>query len=107
LDAVIDPLGGSYTIEKITEEINHKAWELFKKIESFGGMASITSESYFQEIVNETAQKRISLYEKNEKMLIGINKYPNPTKEINSYSENKSYLGIPELIIERELNKRG
>jgi hypothetical protein len=40
-------------------------------------------------------------------MLIGINKYPNPTKEINSYSENKSYLGIPEQIIERELNKRG
>jgi hypothetical protein len=37
LDAVSDPLGGSYTIEKITEEINHKAWELFKKIESFGG----------------------------------------------------------------------
>lgn len=107
LDAVIDPLGGSYTIEKITEEINHKAWELFKKIESFGGMASIPSESYFQEIVNETAQKRISLYEKNEKMLIGINKYPNPTKETNSYSENKSYLGIPELIIERELNQRG
>jgi methylmalonyl-CoA mutase len=107
LDAVIDPLGGSYTIEELTIELNNKGWELFKKIESFGGMATITSESYIQEIVNETAKKRISLYEKNEKMLIGINKYPNPVKESNSYTENKSYLGIPELIIERELIKRG
>lgn len=39
-DAVIDPLGGSYALEDLTEQIGGKSWDLFQKLESLGGISS-------------------------------------------------------------------
>ena len=61
LDQVIDPAGGSYYIESLTEEIAKKAWELFKEIEENGGILESLINGNIQTSIaeiNESETKR-------------------------------------------------
>ena len=102
-DAVIDPLGGSYAIEHLTEQIAEKGWNLFRKLEELDGILSGSAQDHLRNNVTEKAAMREEEIRSGKKILIGINKFSNPTPEKNTFKEMPAYLGMPSLILEHAL----
>src|SRR5512133_2825810 len=72
---VIDPLGGSYVVEAMTDEIEGRAQEYIRKIDEMGGMVQAISKGYVQREIQEAAyawQKRV---ESKEQVVVGVNAY--------------------------------
>lgn len=102
-DGVIDPLGGSYAIEDLTQKIGMKSWELFQRLEEKGGIFSADTIEFFKNAVEQKAELRRHEIIENKKTLIGINKYRNNAPETNNFKHVPDYLGMRKLIFEREL----
>lgn len=102
-DGVIDPLGGSYAIEDLTQKIGIKSWELFQQIEEKGGIVTSNAIEFFKNAVLEKAEIRKQEIISNKKTLIGINKYSNNAPVTNNFKSAPDYLGMQTLIFEREL----
>ena len=80
LNKIIDPAGGSFYVEKLTEEVAEKTWALFQKIEKNGGMLKSLKLGIPQKMIEETAKRRNKNLELRKDILIGINKYANPNE---------------------------
>ncbi|WP_155591459.1 methylmalonyl-CoA mutase [Lysinibacillus cavernae] len=72
---VIDPWGGSYYVEKLTEEITKSAWELIEEIEALGGMAKAIETGLPKMKVEEAAAKRQAKIDSKTETIVGVNKY--------------------------------
>ncbi|MCM3389276.1 methylmalonyl-CoA mutase [Ureibacillus chungkukjangi] len=72
---VIDPWGGSYYVEKLTEELTRKAWELINEIEELGGMAKAIETGLPKMKVEESAAKRQAKIDSKTETIVGVNKY--------------------------------
>ncbi len=79
IDKVIDPAGGSYYVEKLTEELVEKAWALFLHIEEKGGAIEAIRHEFIQEEVEKTFAKRMENVAIRKESIIGTNVYPNPS----------------------------
>lgn len=80
LDKVIDPVGGSYYLEHLTDALATRAWELFQGIEAHGGYHQALQNGHIAAQVAESAAKRASAIQKGKTTVLGINQYP-PAKE--------------------------
>ncbi len=72
---VIDPWGGSYYVEKLTDELMDKAWELIEEIEELGGMAKAIETGLPKMKIEEAAAKRQAQIDSRAESIIGVNKY--------------------------------
>ena len=72
---VIDPWGGSYYVEKLTEELTEKAWALIEEIEELGGMAKAIETGLPKMKVEEAAAKRQAKIDSKTETIVGVNKY--------------------------------
>ncbi|MFF5995460.1 methylmalonyl-CoA mutase [Lysinibacillus sp. KU-BSD001] len=72
---VIDPWGGSYYVEKLTEELQEKAWELIEEIEELGGMAKAIDTGLPKMKVEEAAAKRQAKIDSKAETIVGVNRY--------------------------------
>ncbi|MDP1392430.1 methylmalonyl-CoA mutase [Lysinibacillus capsici] len=72
---VIDPWGGSYYVEKLTEEITKSAWVLIEEIEALGGMAKAIETGLPKMKVEEAAAKRQAKIDSKTETIVGVNKY--------------------------------
>ncbi|WP_342581353.1 methylmalonyl-CoA mutase [Ureibacillus sp. FSL W7-1570] len=72
---VIDPWGGSYYVEKLTDELTKRAWELIKEIEDLGGMAKAIETGLPKMKVEESAAKRQAKIDSKVETIVGVNKY--------------------------------
>lgn len=72
---VIDPWGGSYYVEKLTEELQEKAWGLIEEIEELGGMAKAIDTGLPKMKVEESAAKRQAKIDSKAEVIVGVNKY--------------------------------
>ncbi len=81
LSELIDPAGGSYFIESLTESVAKNAWELFRSIEKRGGMAAALINGSFCEEVRKTAVLKQLDVNKRKTVLVGTNLYANPKEE--------------------------
>lgn len=70
---VIDPLGGSYYIESLTNEMERRAYEYFEKINSLGGVLPAIEKGFFQKEIARSAYEYQQALEKREKFHVGIN----------------------------------
>lgn len=77
LDQVIDPAGGSYYIETLTNILAERAWDLFKEIESKGGYLACLKENFIQDKIAATAATRNKNLATRRDTLLGTNQYPN------------------------------
>ncbi|MGB9697694.1 MAG: methylmalonyl-CoA mutase family protein [Ignavibacteria bacterium] len=77
LGQVVDPAGGSYYVEALTEEIARLVWKKFQDIVSNGGMYKLLLSSLIQKEVAETNNLRLENYKKRKDVLIGTNLYAN------------------------------
>jgi len=71
----IDPWGGSYYVEKLTDELTKSAWELIEEVEGLGGMAKAIDTGLPKMKVEEAAAKRQAKIDSNAETIIGVNKY--------------------------------
>lgn len=77
-DKVSNPSDGTYYIENLTEELAHKALELFQNIEKSGGFLKQLFEGTIQRKIAENAAKEQDLFDSGKLVLLGTNKHPNP-----------------------------
>ncbi|MBY0220858.1 methylmalonyl-CoA mutase [Sporosarcina aquimarina] len=78
---VIDPWGGSYYVEKLTEELMEKAWDLIEEIESLGGMAEAIETGLPKMKIEEAAAKRQAKIDSRAETIVGVNKYRLDTED--------------------------
>lgn len=72
---VVDPWGGSYMMESLTQQIADKAWELIEEIEAKGGMAKAIEEGLPKLRIEESAAKKQARIDRGEDVIVGVNKY--------------------------------
>ena len=74
---VIDPAGGSWYVESLTDELARRAWSLFQEIEKRGGMAVALAAGFPQESVAATAAEKIKAVRHRRHTIVGVNQYAN------------------------------
>ena len=78
---VIDPLGGSYYIEKLTNDIAKKAWELIQEVENQGGMTKAIELGLPKMRIEEAAAKRQANIDSGKEVIVGLNAYQSKESE--------------------------
>jgi methylmalonyl-CoA mutase len=81
LTGVIDPAGGSWYVEWLTDQIAQKSWKLFQEIEAEGGIAQALNTGIPQKLISEIAQKRDQNISRRKDVFVGTNMYANATEE--------------------------
>ncbi len=79
----VDPLGGSYFVESLTEQIEEKVQEYLKKIESLGGMRRAIEAGYIQREIQESAYRTQKQIEKKEQIIVALNEFANETETVH------------------------
>jgi len=81
ITSVVDPWGGSYFMESLTEEIAAKARELMQEVEEAGGMARAIETGMPKLRIEEAAARKQARIDRGEDVIVGVNKYPAPESE--------------------------
>jgi len=71
----IDPLGGSYFVEALTNRMEEEAFEIIEKIDNMGGMLSAIEKNYPQQEIADAAYHYQKQIDDKEKTVVGVNKY--------------------------------
>ncbi|MFZ5603689.1 MAG: methylmalonyl-CoA mutase [Pseudomonadota bacterium] len=72
---VIDPWGGSYMMEKLTQDIADKAWGIIEDIQARGGMAKAIEQGEPKLRIEESAARKQARIDRGEDVIVGVNKY--------------------------------
>lgn len=71
----VDPLGGSYYIEALTEKIEKEAWDYIRKIDDLGGAVAAIERGYIQKEIQESAYKWQMEVENKQRIIVGVNRF--------------------------------
>jgi methylmalonyl-CoA mutase N-terminal domain/subunit len=71
----IDPLGGSYFVESLTNKIEEGALEYFRKIDAMGGMVAAIEKGFPQREIQDSAYQYQKAVERGDQVIVGVNKY--------------------------------
>ncbi len=72
---VVDPLGGSNHIEKLTEDLILQSWKIIQEIEEMGGMAKAIEKGYPKMKIEEASAMKQARIDSGEESIVGVNKY--------------------------------
>jgi methylmalonyl-CoA mutase N-terminal domain/subunit len=71
----IDPLGGSYYVEHLTNELERQAYDYFDRIDKLGGVIPAIKENFFQREIAEASFQYQSEVEAKQRIVVGVNRY--------------------------------
>jgi 2-hydroxyisobutanoyl-CoA mutase large subunit len=80
--AVIDPLGGSYYVEALTNEIERRVFEILAKVDALGGTIKAIEEGYFQREIADSAYDTARRRASGDQPLIGVNRFVEPAAPV-------------------------
>lgn len=92
----VDPLGGSYFVESLTEKMEEEANKIFDEIDYLGGVIPAIESGYFQKEIADSAYRYQKELERKEKIIVGV----------NDFVEGDSKIDIPILQISPEVEKK-
>lgn len=92
----VDPLGGSYFVEALTDKMEKEANEIFAEIDAYGGVIPAIEAGYFQKEISDAAYRYQKEVERKEKFIVGINEFVEENEKIE----------IPILTISPEVQKQ-
>jgi methylmalonyl-CoA mutase len=72
---VVDPLGGSYYIESLTQSLVDQAWEIIERVQSEGGMAKAVAAGWPKAMIETAAASRQARVDRGDDVIVGVNKY--------------------------------
>jgi methylmalonyl-CoA mutase len=75
---VIDPLGGSYYVESLTQSLAAEAWKLIEEVEELGGMTKAVEAGLPKLRIEESSARRQARVDRGEDVIVGVNKYVAP-----------------------------
>ncbi|MFT5929787.1 MAG: methylmalonyl-CoA mutase, partial [Candidatus Azotimanducaceae bacterium] len=78
---VVDPWGGSYMMESLTQEMADKAWALIEEIDELGGMATAIESGLPKLKIEEAAARKQARIDRGEDVIVGVNKYQLDTED--------------------------
>src|SRR6266446_2081594 len=70
-----DPLGGSYFLEHLTNELERQAYEYFERIEELGGVVAAIEQNFFQREIAEASFRYQQEVERGERVVVGVNRF--------------------------------
>jgi methylmalonyl-CoA mutase, N-terminal domain len=70
-----DPLGGSYFIEALTDELEARAWELIEQVDGLGGAVEAIERGFVQDEIEQSAFEWQQQVERGERVIVGVNRY--------------------------------
>src|SRR5881227_3246796 len=76
-----DPLGGSYFIEALTDELEAKAWELIERIDELGGAVAAVEQGFVQDEIEQAAFRWQQEVESGERVIVGVNRFTEGDEE--------------------------
>lgn len=71
----VDPMGGSYYVEKLTEELITEAWKLIEEVEELGGMAKAIETGLPKMRIEEAAARKQARIDSDKDIIVGVNRY--------------------------------
>jgi methylmalonyl-CoA mutase N-terminal domain/subunit len=96
---IVDPLGGSYFLEKLTTDLEEEALAYFDRIDQMGGMVAAVEAGFPQKEVAESAYRFQRAVESREQVIVGVNEFVSADEQPNGT------LYIDETAAERQLDK--
>lgn len=94
----VDPWAGSYYVEKLTDDIAHKAWKLIEEVEENGGMTKAIEKGIPKMRIEEAAAKKQARIDSGHDIIVGVNRYrrekedPIVTLEVDNQTVRKKQL---------------
>jgi methylmalonyl-CoA mutase, N-terminal domain len=95
----IDPLGGSYFVEKLTDEIEAKSLQYIKKIDEMGGAVKAIENHYYQNEIAHAAYEHQKSVESKEKIIVGVNDF------LSMENVKPDVMKIDQSIREKQIEK--
>ena len=92
----VDPLGGSYFVEALTDKMENGANEIFDQIYALGGVIPAIETGYFQKEISDAAYIYQKAVERKEKFIVGVNEFVEENEKVD----------IPILLISPEVEKK-
>jgi methylmalonyl-CoA mutase, N-terminal domain len=80
--SAIDPLGGSYHVEDLTNRLEREAYDYFDRIRALGGVVPAIEQSFFQREIAEASFRYQAEVERGARIVVGVNAYEEPGEEI-------------------------
>ena len=78
---VVDPLAGSYYVEKLTSDLAEAAWKLIEEVDDMGGMTQAVASGLPKLRIEETAARRQADIDRGDQVIVGVNKYRLPEED--------------------------
>ncbi|KHG66177.1 methylmalonyl-CoA mutase [Thermus sp. 2.9] len=94
----IDPLGGSFYVEHLTDQLEKEAERLIAEIDALGGAVAAVEAGYFQRAIEESAWQFQKEVEEGKRILVGVNRFFDPNSPLNE--------PVPVQRIDPELHER-
>jgi methylmalonyl-CoA mutase N-terminal domain/subunit len=94
----VDPLGGSYFVEALTNEVERGAWDYIHKIDAMGGMVAAIERSYPQREIAEASYRYQRELDRKEKIMVGVNDFISEEKPLE-------ILQIDETVAHRQAER--
>jgi methylmalonyl-CoA mutase N-terminal domain/subunit len=94
----VDPLGGSYFVETLTNEVERGAWDYIEKIDALGGMVAAIERGYPQREISEASYRYQVAVDKKEKIIVGVNDFVTQEKPLDT-------LQIDETVAHRQAER--
>jgi methylmalonyl-CoA mutase N-terminal domain/subunit len=79
--STIDPLGGSYFVENLTNRLEEEAYDYFDRIRKLGGVIPAIKENFFQREIAEASFRFQNEIERGERVIVGVNRYEEPDEK--------------------------
>src|SRR5207237_4496682 len=96
----VDPLGGSYFVEALTNKMEQGALDYFERIDSMGGMVEAVEKGFPQREIQESAYQYQKALERGDQTIVGVNKY-----EMKDQGQEVPTMVINESVRERQLER--
>ena len=109
----VDPVGGSYAIEKLTNEIEEAARDYIARIDAIGGMLRAIETGYVQQEIQKSAYEYQQAIERDEQIVVGVNRFraereqPIPTLRIDPEIERSQVARVRALRVRRDAARVG
>ncbi len=100
--SVVDPLGGSYFVERLTWDMEQEIWKVLDEVDQLGGAVKLVEEGWFQQKLADSAYAIFKKIDSGEKISVGVNRYVDENAraldaEIHPYDDQCTQLQIDRL----------
>lgn len=79
--SVADPLGGSYFVEALTEQVENEAWKIYEQIMEMGGLVKAFEKGWIDKLIEKEVNERQKAIESKKRIVVGVNEFQIPAAE--------------------------